>query len=555
MSSAQLQSSSRSTTTASVVTVTTKTSSSNIINNGNIPSHRRDGCLEITVLHLVDLPYQDQVPLGVQFSIITTALGTNGKKTTSKVWSGPPTQRLRHRTSFRFAPGVLEVVEPLKSLYHAKLKVEVIYDDNKNNKNNRGSNIASNNNNNNNHSSQLQPISYLQGEFPLRQLCIGRPKDLTLKLRPTKAAISNSNSSTNIDSSTTTTEDNDENSNSTTTAIVSDMDMETAPTIRLSLNLLGPMRPTVQTALYYFQLYLTLVDQAQDQLFDPLYQQAIRPILPLLPVGLGLGALPVVTTTVVVSPLVIGLSLLFFPITLPLVVLFVLVVSGGLGIVSLLLLSTRQGRVMIDTNIVQHDFVQGHVVTSPVTQSIIYDTGDDDAIPNPVSVLRWYIIPEGVWYRLLFSLTIDLVGSMSYLLPVVGESFDGPWGPIQSMLIMALYNQTTPSLKYVSLAEEWLPFTDVLPSATIGWATENMPWLVEEWKEFFEKGGEGGAFNGLLRIGSGGDHNKNNNKSSRSESSSSGASTKDNKSQPTPEQKQAILRDMQSYSERLSVNS
>lgn len=112
---------------------------------------------------------------------------------------------------------------------------------------------------------------------------------------------------------------------------------------------------------------------------------------------------------------------------------------------------------------------------------------------------------------------------------------------------MALYNQTTPSLKYVSLAEEWLPFTDVLPSATIGWATENMPWLVEEWKEFFEKGGgSGGPFSGLLMIG-GGDKKPN---------APSGVSAKSsNKAQPTPEQKREILRDMRNYSERLSVNS
>jgi hypothetical protein len=187
------------------------------------------------------------------------------------------------------------------------------------------------------------------------------------------------------------------------------------------------MRPTVQTALYYFQIYLNFIDQAQDQLFSPIYDQVIQPILPVLPVGLGLGAVPVLTTAVVVSPLVIGISLLFFPITLPLVVLVILLCSGGVGIVSILLCSTRQGRAMIDSNIVQHDLVQSLVVTSPVAQSIIYDTGDDDAIPNPVSMLRWYVIPEGVWYRLLFSLTIDLVGSLSYLLPVVGECFDGPW--------------------------------------------------------------------------------------------------------------------------------
>lgn len=119
---------------------------------------------------------------------------------------------------------------------------------------------------------------------------------------------------------------------------------------------------------------------------------------------------------------------------------------------------------------------------------------------------------------------------------------------------MALYNQTTPSLKYVSLAEEWLPFTDVLPSATIGWATENMPWLMEEWKEYFENGGVGRRFSGLLMIGSGGVKNTGNG-STASTGSAGSASAQNAKPQPTPEQKRSILRDMQNYSERLSVNS
>jgi hypothetical protein len=109
------------------------------------------------------------------------------------------------------------------------------------------------------------------------------------------------------------------------------------------------------------------------------------------------------------------------------------------------------------------------------------------------------------------------------------------------MLIMALYNQTTPSLKYISLAEEWLPFTDILPSATIGWMMENMPWLIKEWKQVFETTGGRDTNSGI---------GPNNN-----DTDSSNTCTKYSKSQPTLEQKRAILQDMQNYSERLSVHS
>ena len=248
-------------------------SSSSSTMHGN--TDKRRGCLEVTLLQLTDVPFSDQVPLGVQFSIVP-GLADNDKKKqpTTKVWSGPPTQRLKNGCSFRFAPGVLELVEPLQSLYHSKLKVEVVY------KNNSNENGASN---------AMQTITLLQGELQLRQLCIHRHKDLALKLKPTKAA-----------NALVTTDNND-------------FDKESPPTIRLRLQLSGPLRPVVQTALHYFNLYIGLIDQAQDQLWEPVFEQAIQPILPMLPVGLGLGAVPVVTTTLVVSPLVIGISLLFFP--------------------------------------------------------------------------------------------------------------------------------------------------------------------------------------------------------------------------------------------------
>ena len=119
---------------------------------------------------------------------------------------------------------------------------------------------------------------------------------------------------------------------------------------------------------------------------------------------------------------------------------------------------------------------------------------------------------------------------------------------------MALYNQTTPNLKYVSLAEELLPFTDVLPSATIGWATENMPGLLEDWKETYEKSGGGASgIAGLLRIGS--DDSSESSSSASSHSSTSRAKKASAKPGPTPQQKSSILRDMQNYSERLSVKS
>jgi len=82
--------------------------------------------------------------------------------------------------------------------------------------------------------------------------------------------------------------------------------------------------------------------------------------------------------------------------------------------------------------------------------------------------------------KLILSLVIDFIGSCSYLLPVVGEGFDLAWAPIQTIFLMAMYDDRMPGLKYVSFIEEILPFTDLLPSGTLGWVREFSPLLMEE---------------------------------------------------------------------------
>ena len=73
----------------------------------------------------------------------------------------------------------------------------------------------------------------------------------------------------------------------------------------------------------------------------------------------------------------------------------------------------------------------------------------------------------------MVSLLIDFCGSASYLVPGVGEVVDVVfWAHCQTILLMALYDATSPKLKYLSFVEELLPFTDICPSATIGWLAE-----------------------------------------------------------------------------------
>jgi hypothetical protein len=156
------------------------------------------------------------------------------------------------------------------------------------------------------------------------------------------------------------------------------------------------------------------------------------------------------------------------PFLLPIVVVLASTLVAFSGVFVALYASTAAGR----------EYVGGmltplvHTILSTNSgQRLIYETGPR---PTPVSVAR-IVLPKDLMGKLIVSLLIDLIGSSSYLLPFVGEGLDLAWAPTQTILIMAMYDTVTPSLKYVSFVEEILPFTDVVPSATIGWLIEFGP--------------------------------------------------------------------------------
>ncbi|TMW68478.1 hypothetical protein Poli38472_005946 [Pythium oligandrum] len=76
--------------------------------------------------------------------------------------------------------------------------------------------------------------------------------------------------------------------------------------------------------------------------------------------------------------------------------------------------------------------------------------------------------------KLLVSLVIDFIGSSTFVLPVVGELADLVWAPASAGLISAMYHKTSPKFKYLAFIEEFLPFTDFIPTATIAWMKENL---------------------------------------------------------------------------------
>ncbi|CAB9502285.1 Inherit from COG: Phosphoglycerate mutase [Seminavis robusta] len=75
--------------------------------------------------------------------------------------------------------------------------------------------------------------------------------------------------------------------------------------------------------------------------------------------------------------------------------------------------------------------------------------------------------------KLAQCIAIDCIGTSSELIPLIGEVTDVLWAPIAALLLRSLY----PGSKVVFLlefTEEILPFTDILPLATICWVVDTL---------------------------------------------------------------------------------
>lgn len=70
--------------------------------------------------------------------------------------------------------------------------------------------------------------------------------------------------------------------------------------------------------------------------------------------------------------------------------------------------------------------------------------------------------------KLILAIGIDLMGYLSYLIPGIAEFSDLAIAPISAILVYIFFNK---KLKWAGFTffEEILPFTDVIPSATIAW--------------------------------------------------------------------------------------
>ena len=243
-------------------------------------------------------------------------------------------------------------------------------------------------------------------------------------------------------------------------------DEEVIPTLRLQVRLEGPYRTEIAAFVSFGKFWFQCMDNAEAAT-----RQVVKK-LPSLPLRyLLVPTVPLVTAVVVSSPILVGVLVVGLPVFLPILVVVGGVLLASSLVVGILAASTTNGRTQIGSVLAP---MYHTLLSTPSGQTLVYETGPR---PTPVSVAR-SILPTDLMGKLIVSLVIDALGSASYLLPVVGEGMDVMWAPLQTILIMAMYDSVSPNLKYISFIEEILPLTDVVPSATIGWLTEFGPQLV-----------------------------------------------------------------------------
>jgi len=383
------------------------------------------GSLRITILSAYDLPVREP-PLCVRVKVGCAP----------SVETGPPSQRHKDRNSFKFSttstvtsggggsgnpnhPNELEIKAPLSKLYQDSVTIELVYDHN-----------------------QQQQSNKLMATYPLNQLRIGETTWLILHL-----------------DGTTTLGDGDDpvSANSSADSV------QVGPTLRLHMTLNGPYRTEIAALVNVAQSWFGLVDGIERSTQGAISN--VPKVLPLDPKLLLIPAVPLATIAIVSAPVVLGILTVGLPFFLPLVTLLLLFGLMGASGVMALYFSTAAGRSQLAG--VTHPLAST-LLSTPSGQRLVYQTGPR---PSPIQLVK-VVVPHGMWNKLVLSLVIDFIGSASYLIPLAGEATDVAWAPIQTILIMAMYNDTSSSLKYVSFVEEILPFTDIIPTATMGWIME-----------------------------------------------------------------------------------
>ena len=72
--------------------------------------------------------------------------------------------------------------------------------------------------------------------------------------------------------------------------------------------------------------------------------------------------------------------------------------------------------------------------------------------------------------NLILGIAFDVIGMLSFSIPLVGEFSDVIWAPLAGFLMTNMYKGRVGKVAGVlTFLEEIIPFTDVIPSFTLTW--------------------------------------------------------------------------------------
>ena len=72
--------------------------------------------------------------------------------------------------------------------------------------------------------------------------------------------------------------------------------------------------------------------------------------------------------------------------------------------------------------------------------------------------------------NLFLGIFFDLIGMLTYLIPVLGEFSDVVWAPLAGYVLSSMYRGTIGRVGgVIEFLEEILPFSDFIPTFTLTW--------------------------------------------------------------------------------------
>ncbi|MBE6311994.1 MAG: hypothetical protein E7076_02445 [Bacteroidales bacterium] len=71
---------------------------------------------------------------------------------------------------------------------------------------------------------------------------------------------------------------------------------------------------------------------------------------------------------------------------------------------------------------------------------------------------------------LIVCIIMDIIGCLSYFIPALGEFSDAIWAPISAYVFYKMFGGKTGKIgSLIQFTEEIVPFTDFLPTFTLGY--------------------------------------------------------------------------------------